>query len=100
MNDAEPLDITERSHNHDSDWTFHFILNMSIPYTKMVGISSIIFITKKDANQRYLVGFDLRITKKRYPDSYWSAMEIAKRLTDLMSVLYGDYVSARWSATK
>lgn len=47
MNDAEPLDITERSHNHDSDWTFHFILNMSIPYTKMVGTSSIIFITKK-----------------------------------------------------
>src|SRR5437870_7388133 len=92
---ADPMEISRRMHEVDCDWVYNFKLTNMVSFSNLNGSKSIAFETEHLKGKDYLSGFRLTLTKKRDPDAYWSAMEIAKRLTNLISVLAGEYVSAK-----
>lgn len=99
-NHPRPLDVISRSHNYKSDWVFDFVLKERIPIIRLVGTKKIVFETKTTEGTDYLVAFKINLTRMPHEEAYWTAMEISKRLTNLICLLSGKFTSARMKGYK
>lgn len=86
------MEISKKSMLEPSDWEYKFLLHEKLRYEEVTGDDFVKFIVDKEKQE--LLGFTIKIIKKNGFDSYWEANEKAKKITNLLSVIYGDYVSA------
>jgi len=85
-------DISRKGMLEPSDWEYKFLLYEKLQYDELIDNESVKFIV--DAKKQTLIGFTIKILKKNGFDSNWEANDKAQKITNLLSVIYGDYVSA------
>lgn len=85
-------DVFSYSAKNPSDWEWNFLLDEPIKFETLNDNSDIQFI--KDDSTKILKGFTIKIKNKDLWDANWEAFEKAKNLTNLLSVIYGEFIFA------
>lgn len=83
----------EYSMMNKCDWEWNFEVDGIVKYDLLKDGSDIYF--NLDKPNKILKGFTVKVSKKDGWNSNWIALEKAKTLTNLLSVIYGEFISAK-----
>lgn len=86
------LEIHSYSMKNPSDWEWTFLLDQKVKFHTLIGNAETDFLI--DDVGKILKGFTIKIGNKNGWEAYWEAYEKAKNLTILLSVIYGEFISA------
>jgi len=95
---AKPMEIEKYAYMNpcDSEWTFK--INEVVLYEQLTGNDEISF--ELDEKNKILLGFTIKIYNKNDFDAWWEVSRKAKNLTNLLSVIFGEFITSRADSTK
>ena len=86
------MEIHKKSMLEPSDWKYKFVLHEKISYEEITSDDITEFIVDKEKHE--LLGFTVKVIQKKGFDAQFEAYGKAKKITNLLSVIHGDYISS------